>query len=320
MLFPCLLVVLKGRVQRLQIRLLFVLDQQNQSKHDHGHNQRGQEDICIRHEGFGAVTVDNSFSVCQHHLTDPRPDHTRQKHLRENAHALQSARLTHRRQVADLCPEHRRTAKVAAHHQQRADKDKQLGAEEEQHDKARAHPKHGKDTCQLEAFFVIYPAPQRGGNRRKDNGRCHDQHVIRHAQRDLVIDDEIGHEDLNGDIEQHEHGKMQVKSHVLLNRRRAEAVEHSGKIAVRRGLDCGIADQEKSQHTCNQHNTADDAEHDRPVKRHILRNACRHEHHAAKHEQNGDQRHHGIESLGSTAVFLGSAVGQPRIERCIIGC
>ena len=181
------------------------LDKKEARKHEKCHHECRQEDVFIGHEGGRAVVVDDGFRIGKNCLADVGAHHPGNQHLGEDPQALELAGLALGGEVPDIGAEHRHTGQISAHHQQRADKHKQLGSEEKQHDKSCAHPKHGKDACQPKALFIVHPAPQRGCHRRKNDGRCHDHYVITHAKRNLIINDEIRHEDLNGDIQQHEY-------------------------------------------------------------------------------------------------------------------
>ena len=122
----------------MQPRLLFFSKQYHQKQHHTCHDQRGQENIGTGHKGFCTVTVDDALGIGKHQLTDPRTNDTREQHLRENAHALESACLACRGQVTNFRTEHRRSAQITTHHEQRADKHKQFIRAQIQHHKAHA--------------------------------------------------------------------------------------------------------------------------------------------------------------------------------------
>ena len=124
---------------------------------------------------------------------------------------MEHSRLAHGGQLTDLGTEHRHARQVAAHHQQGTDEHEGGGLEEEQEDVARHEPQKAEPRREGKALFVVDLAPQGGDHRGQHNGGSHDEHVVRHAQGHLVVKNEIGHEDLDRNIEKNKCYEVKVQ-------------------------------------------------------------------------------------------------------------
>ena len=85
-------------------------------------DQGGEEDVGVRQEGCGAVAVCHGCGISQDKSTDLRSDDPWNKHLGQDAKALESAGHMLRCVVAKLRPEDCHTAQISGHHQQGSDK------------------------------------------------------------------------------------------------------------------------------------------------------------------------------------------------------
>ena len=76
-----------------------------------------------------------------------------------------------------------------------------------------------------------------------------------------------------------------------------------------------IFNEEETGDTQQGHNSADHGENQGPALYGILADA----HKAAKHSQNGHQRHHGVQTFRKTTVGVVRGIGKPGVEAGIIG-
>ena len=174
---------------------------QHHNYNRHKGDKCAKENICIRHKACCAVVVGYQLGICKDCLADKRAYNARHKHLTENSHALQSAYIAVRGKVAYFCSEHRHTAKVAAHHQQTADKYKYGVAAQIKHSETCRKAEKCNNSGIGESFFVIGFSPECCENCRKDNCRCHNQHIVGKCQTYLVVDNKVRHINLYGNIE-----------------------------------------------------------------------------------------------------------------------
>ena len=233
----------------------------------------------------------------------------------ENAHALQAACLTHGGVVADDRAEHRHARQVAAHHKEGTNKHGNGGLGEEENHVAHHEAENGNQTGVRKALLIIHATPQRRHHRGEDDGRCHDQHVVGHLQRHLIVDNEVGHEDLNGDVENNEGQQCQIEGGIALHRLGAETVENALPIGVGHLLHRGLFDNEEAQNAHHRHHRTDNGEDGAPTGG-LLQVE---EHKAAEHHQDTHQRHHGVDTLCRAAIGGVGGVGEPCVKGGIVG-
>ena len=217
---------------------------------------------------------------------------------------------------ADLGTQHGTGAQKAHHHQKAAQENRHRGPGKVQHHIACHQKQQSGDHRGAEALAVIDLAVQAGKGGRQHNGRGKDQHIIVHAQRFGVIKDQVGHEDLNGNVVGRHRRKGHVQLGISLHYRGPEAIENIGKvILVLLCPDGHIPDQEEAGNTDQDHHHADDVEDGGPAFRQVQIEA----HEAAEDHQNGHQGHHGIDALDLAPVGIVGYIRQPGIEAGIIG-
>ena len=180
--------------------------------------QCGKEDILIRYKGFRSVIVHDFFRVRKNQHADIRADHAGNEDLRENTHALELSRFADGCQIAYFCSENRHSGKISAHHQKRADENGDCGTEGKEHDISNREPSEADGDREGEALAVIYLAPKHRDDGGKHDGGRHDEDVIGHAEGYLVVKNQVGHEDLYGNIEDDESKKMEVQVGILFDR------------------------------------------------------------------------------------------------------
>ena len=130
--------------------------------------------------------------------------------MRKDTHALEHTRFAHGGQLADLGTEYCHACQIAAHHQQGTNEHEDGLLEEEQQDISRRQPQKAQPRGKAKALLVVDLTPQGGDHRGQHDSGCHDEYVILHTQGDLIVEDEVGHEDLNGDVEQDKGDEIQV--------------------------------------------------------------------------------------------------------------
>ena len=162
----------------------------------------------------------------------------------------------------------------------------------------------------------IIPAAIKGGkHRRQHNGRSHDQDIICHAEGFFVVEDEVGHENLDGDAEACKGQQGEIQHLMPADDRGAEAIQDAAPIAAgRRRGDFGLPDEPEADNADEDDHHTDDGKNGDP--------ACglfQIEHKAAEHHQNGHHGHHGIDALRSATVGIIGAIGEPGIKAGIIG-
>ena len=189
---------------------LLLQQKQINCKQDDG-CQRRKENILIGNKGFRAVTVYDLFRACENHHADIRTDDARNKHLRKDSNALELSRFPYRGEVSDLCAEYRHACEIAAHHQQRANENERCGSEGKEDDIADRKPCEAHGNGERESFAVVYLAPKHCDDRSKHDGGSHDENITGHAERNLIVKNEIGHEDLYGDIKDDECEQIDIQ-------------------------------------------------------------------------------------------------------------
>ena len=294
---------------------LFVSHQRKHQAQHRRYRQRGQEDVRVRYEGGGPVVAHDGLGVGQHRLADPGTHHAWDENLGEDAHALEHPRLAHGGQLADLGAEHRHARQVAAHHQQGTDEHEGGGLEEEQEDVARHEPREAEPRGEGKALFVVDLAPQGGDHRGQHDGGGHDEHIVSHAQGHLVVKNEIGHKDLNGDIEQDEGDQIEIQGRVCFDRRRQETVDDGLEIALLGRLKGRFFDHEATHDAHENDHAADDGKDVGPTGLQVEVK----EHEAAEDGEDGHQGHHGVDTLGTASVGVVGAVGEPGVEGGVVG-
>ena len=292
--------------------LLSQYDQINRKKDDRC--QCGKKNILIRYEGFRSVVVHDLVRARQNHHADIRTDHARNEDLRENAHALKLSRFADGCQIAYFRAEDRHAREISAHHQKRTDENGYRGAEEEENDIADGKPNEADDNREGEALAVVNLTPKHGDDGSKHDGGCHDEHVIGHTERYLVVENEVGHKDLNGNIKNDEREEIDVQRNVLFDRGRKKAVHDSGEIAVLLRFHLRLVDDEKADDANGDDDNTDDGENIGPAGGEIK--IKRHE--ASEHRKDRNERHHRVNALGGASVGVVRAVRQPSVEGGIV--
>ena len=205
---------------------------------------------------------------------------------------------------------------IAAEHDERSGEYGSETAKQIQHHIAHAQQGQGRQNGEGKAPPIIHFAIEEGEGRRQHDGRGKDQHIVVHVEGLGVVEDQVGHENLNGDAEQSVGQKGQVELAVGTDYRGSEAVEEVGKIlGICAGVHLGLVDEEKAQQAQHQHDGADGAEKDGPV----VIPALVQEHGSAEHHQNGQHGHHGVDSLRRAPVGLVRGVGEPGVEGGVVG-
>ena len=133
--------------------------------------------------------------------------------------------------IAYFRSEHSHSRKVAAHHQKRSDEYGQFCAEYKQHDIACTKPEERYGRREGKSLFVIDLAPKCSGDRCQNDGGSHYEDVIDHAERYLIINNKVGHKDLDRNVEDYKCDEIEVQVLVFFDRRRAEAVNDIAEIA-----------------------------------------------------------------------------------------
>ena len=217
---------------------------------------------------------------------------------------------------AHLGTQHSSGSKESAHHYKARRKDRRRGAEEIQTHITCHQQQNCGDHRRPETLLVIDLTVAAGEGRSQNNGGGKDQHIVIHAQRFGVVEDQIGHEDLDGDIECRQRQQSHIQRLILPHHAGPESVEDIGKIlAVLVGLDAGVTDQEEAGDTNDDHHDADHIENGGPAVCLIQIKA----HESAKNNQNGDQGHHGVDALDAAAIRIIGNIRQPCIEAGIVG-
>lgn len=208
---------------------------------------------------------------------------------------------------------------IADHHAQGAHEYRQLGA-----GKVQDHIAHHQDgdrgnDAGGEALLVVDLAVEGGGHGGQHDGRGKYQDVVRHAQRLFIVQDQVGHKDLDGDAKHRKGAQHRVQQGIGPHHRGAEAVGHRGPVGVA-GLAGAVTarsffDEPKSQQADDKHHAADDQKDGGPALCPVQIKA----HKSAKHHQDGHQRHHGVVALDAAAVGLVAPVRQPGIVGGIVG-
>ena len=286
-----------------------------QCEYNDGRNQRGKENVGVGHKGIGAVVIKNLFGIGQNRFADIRSNDAGNKNLREDAYSLQHTCFAGGSQITDFGSENSHTGQIAAHHEKGTNEDGCGSAEDKQNDVAEDQPNQGNECTGTECFFVVDSAPESSHDRGQDNGRCHDKDIVGHAQRNFVVNDQIGHKNLNGNVKQNESSQMDVKRGVSLNRGWAEAIDHVLDVTGLGRCDLYVVNQEETQNTDQQNYHADDNE-DRSPAFGTIQIEC---HKAAKDHEDGHKRHHGVDTLGRTTVGVVGTVSQPCVESGVIG-
>ena len=296
-------------------RLFGAQNHQKNGQHNR-HNKGGKEDVLVGQKRECTVVVGNKLGILQHPATNLRSDNTGDENLRTNTHALQHSGFAVGGEVTNLRTKHRHATKVAAHHKERACKHKGGVPKEIQKNVTRHQRCKCDKTRKIKAFFVIHLAPQSGCNRCENNGRRHNENVICHTQGFFVVDDEVRHKNLNGNVKENKGCKIEIERAVALDGGGAEAVNDVLEIS-RFGFNTfgRILNEEDAKNTNGNHNHANNGKNPNPAGS----QAQIKEHKAAKHCKNGNQRHHRIDALSRAAVCVVGAIGQPRVECRIVG-
>ena len=294
------------------IRFLLCQKQINREQNDCG--QCGEENVLIRDEGFRSVVVDDFFSTGENENADIGTDDAGDEYLRENTNALELSRLSDGCQIADLCTENSHACEISAHHQQRTDENERRGAEEKEDYIADGKPCEADGNREGEALAVVYLAPKHRDDRSEHDGGCHDENVTGHAERNLIIENEIGHEDLYGNIEDDEGKEINIQRGIFFDRGRQEAVHHRWEISVFFRFELRLVDHEEADNADTDDHDADNGENTSPARRKIEVE----KHESAKNRKDRYERHHGIDAFGSAAVSGIRAVGQPCVEGGIV--
>ena len=254
--------------------------------------------------------------MAQHRRADGRPDDPRDQHLRHNAQPLEQPHLLRRGVGTHHGAEHGGAGKVARHHAQRAEEHRHRAAGEIQHQIPGHQQGDARQNGAAKAPGIIPAAVKGGEHRRQHDGRRHDEDVIFHAEGFFVVQDEVGHEDLDGDPEAREGQQGEIQHLVLPHHRGAEAVQNAAPVAAGgRGGDAGFPDEPEAGKPDDHDHHADDGKDGNPA----LGLLQVKEHKAAEYRQNGQHRHHGVDALRRAAVGIVGGIGEPGIEAGVIG-
>ena len=276
--------------------------------------ERRKENILIGNKGFRSVAVYDLFSACENQHADIRSDNTGNKHLRKDSNALKLSRFSDGCEVSDLCAEYRHAGKISAHHKQRADENERSGAEEKEDYVADGKPYETDGNREGEAFAVVYLAPKHRNDRGKHDGGRHDENVTGHAERNLIVKNEIGHEDLYGNVEDNESEQIDIQSGIFSDRGRQEAVHHRAEIAVFFRFELRLVDHKEADNTNADDHNAYNGENVGPARREIEIK----KHKSTENGKDRDEGHHGVNSLGGSSVGGVRAVCQPRVEGGVV--
>ena len=279
------------------------------------HCQSGGENVRIGDEGGGAVGIDDLLGTRQDCRTDGRTDGTGDQYLGDDAQALELTGFAHGGMVTDIGAEDRHAGQVSAHHQQTAQEHRQGTAGEIEDDVAQIQSHQGDEGRKAEAPSVVDLAPEGGDHRRQNDSRCHDEDIVAHAQADLVVEDQVGHIGLDGDVEQGEDQEHDVQFRVAFGSGRPETVGQVFKIAGGGGTDLRLVDEEQTRNAHADDHAADDGEDPGPAGSGIQVKA----HETAEDHQNGDQGHHGVDALHGATVGVVRGVRDPGVEGGIVG-
>ena len=284
-------------------------------KYKEGGNGSCQENICVGNKGGSTVTADYGFSIFQDLPADHRTCDARDQHLGADPYTLKSACHTLGDIVPDKCAEDGHTAKVSAHHKEGAEKYRHGGAGQEKQNISHQQTDQRDHTAEAVTPPVIHLAPQGGDHRGHDNGWRHDQHIVLHTKGHLIVDDQIRHKDLDGDIENDEGDQSPVQLFVFCDGFRTEAVNDPTKIGALCLGDPGLFDDKEAKNTHTGYQCADDGIDQRPG----IGLVQVEKHKSAEDHKDADQGHHCIDTLRSAPVLPVHRVGQPSVEGCIIG-
>ena len=275
----------------------------------------GRKNIYVGNKGLGAVTVFDHTGAGENGLSDKRSDQSREQYLGEDPDPLEHARLSPGRQIPDPGTEHGHARQVSAHHEKGTEENGNGGRKEIQNPVPGHEPRHADAHGEGKTPPVVDLAPQGGHHGGQHDGRRHDEYVIAHAKGYLVVEDQIRHEDLYGDIEYHKGGQTQVQGYVLPYRGGEKSVHYGVQILRLCRSDLRLPEKKQTQHAHGQHHRADDSEDHRPAFRPVQIKS----HKPAEHRQNRHQRHHGVDALRTAPVRLVGGIGEPCVERRIVG-
>ena len=159
-------------------------------------NQGGEKDVGIRQKAACAVAVDDQLGVAQDPRADGGADQPRDKDLTENPDTLELARAVVRDALPNLRAEHGHPGEISRHHQQRADEHRRKTPEkEQQHIPQRQHAER-RPYAETVAPPVDHPAVERGDDGSGDDRGCKDENIVVKAKALLVIEQEVGHENI----------------------------------------------------------------------------------------------------------------------------
>ena len=279
------------------------------------HGQGGGEDARMGDERGGAVGVDDLLRTGEYCRTDGGADDTGDQHLGENTQALELTGFACRREVPDIGTEDRHAGQVAAHHQQASHKHGKGAAGEVEDNVAKVQGGEGHEDRKPKALPVVDLAPEGGDHCGQDDGRGHDEDVVGHAQADLIVEDQVGHIGLDGDVEEGKDDQHDVEFFVSSGRGGTETVGQVFEIPCFRRLDLRFINEEQTGNAHADDHTADDGEDPGPAFTPVQIKA----HKAAEDHQNGNQGHHGVDALHGTAIGMVGGIRDPGIEGGIVG-
>ena len=157
----------------------------------------GCPDSLVRKERRGSILIDNLLCVAKHKGTDGRTNDARDQYLADDADSLELTGAVLRNPVADHSSEHCHACHVTGHHQKRTNKYRYFCPGKKQDHISDHQNGHRRNYTAFEALHVINTTVPGGNRRRQHNCRCHDQHIVRHPQRLLIVENQIGHVSLD---------------------------------------------------------------------------------------------------------------------------